>query len=1397
MALVLQDRVSVNSTGSGTGSLVLGSAYPGFRTFASCIPTGSIVYYTISNQAVGYDTEWEVGYGTYTLSTNTLSRDFVYSSSNADALVNFTAGTNGLQVFITQPADQAVYQETNGDVLIPSGILTVLGANATNPTFTGTLGEFVSNEANFSQLLTQNQNSSANASTDIVSYNNLGDGTNYFVDTGIVSSTYNDAAFPIFQANDAYLYNAGNTAGTGAAGDISRLIIGTSTANSNVVIFGGSVNVNAVIATFVASSKDVNFANNISVTSNVSANNINLTNFAYSGANLSNAANSTVLVTQAYVDGAVSTGFVVHTPARLVAATYTGTNSTYNNGSSGVGATLTATVNGALSVDGVTPSVGDRILLIAMSTAAYNGCYTVTVVGDGSTPWQLTRATDFDTAAPGEIANNAYFFITSGTSYAGFSYVLSQLTSPIVVGTTALPFAEFAQALVYTGTAPINVSGQTISLTGVVPVANGGTNLSSYTAGDTVYASAANVLSKRAIGAANTVLVSNGSVPDWGTVALGSASAVSGTLGATNGGTGQSTYTLGDIIYSDATNTLAKLAGQTTTTKKFLSQTGTGAASAAPVWDTIPAGSITGTLPLANGGTASTTAPQANATLRGWTTTATAAGTTTLTNASSFQQEFTGTTTQTVVLPVTSTLALGWSFEIINNSTGSLTVNSSGGNLVGTVIAGTTASIVCSLTTGTTAASWDFGYTTFSTATGSGSVVLSSSPGINGAMTFVGSAAQNSVFGSAITSGTIGIGGTAGTGTITVGQSTVSQTTNIQAGATASGSTKTMNIGTGGLTGSTTAITIGSANSTTITLNGNVSGSNIVATTATNIAGGAAGSIPYQTGSGATSLLATGSGVLVGGTTPSYSSSPTLTGTNFTSIPNGATTATAANTASAIVARDASGNFTAGTITANLTGTASSATSATNTTNVAIINDVATAVSVYPVWSNGTSGNQGLETSSTALSFVPSTGVLTATVHAGSGAQLTNLNASNVASGTIPSAILGNSSVFIGTTSTALNRASANQALTGISSTTFPGATSGTVQLIPAAVAGTGTVLTMPATTGTVVTTGDSATVTNTMLAGSIANAKLANSSTTINGTAIALGASGTVTAANPNAVTFNNGGAGGASGSTYTGASTLTVSYNTVGAPSTGGTGASGTWGISISGSAASATTATNQSGGTVTATTGSFSGTITSSVGGNAISFTNATSNWILWPAFGVAAPTFTTRSVGTKLVLYPDLGASAADYALGIESNTLWSSVPNTSSQFKWYGGTTTAATLTGAGALTLVSSCTATSFIASSDERLKTNWAGLDLDFVSKLANIKSGTFERLSDGSRDVGVSAQALQKLVSEAVVEGADGMLAVNYGGAALVAAVELAKVVEELRAEVKELKAKLANGA
>ena len=115
----------------------------------------------------------------------------------------------------------------------------------------------------------------------------------------------------------------------------------------------------------------------------------------------------------------------------------------------------------------------------------------------------------------------------------------------------------------------------------------------------------------------------------------------------------------------------------------------------------------------------------------GYTTTATAAGTTTLTVSSNYRQFFTGSTTQTIVLPVTSTLVIGIAYEIENNSTGLLTVNSSGGNLVGTIPAGVCAHAVCIGTTLTTAADWDWDYISNTSITGTGSAVLATSPTVN------------------------------------------------------------------------------------------------------------------------------------------------------------------------------------------------------------------------------------------------------------------------------------------------------------------------------------------------------------------------------------------------------------------------------------------------------------------------------------------------------------------------------------------------------------------------------------------------------------------------------------------------------------------------------------------
>jgi hypothetical protein len=122
--------------------------------------------------------------------------------------------------------------------------------------------------------------------------------------------------------------------------------------------------------------------------------------------------------------------------------------------------------------------------------------------------------------------------------------------------------------------------------------------------------------------------------------------------------------------------------------------------------------------------------PATYATIVGYTTTVTSASPVTLTSSSTFYQFFTGSTAQTVVLPVTSTLATGWTFNIVNNSTANITVNSSGSNLVATCLPGTTLRLICILTSGTTAASWDSEVVGFTTVTGTGNNVLATAPTI-------------------------------------------------------------------------------------------------------------------------------------------------------------------------------------------------------------------------------------------------------------------------------------------------------------------------------------------------------------------------------------------------------------------------------------------------------------------------------------------------------------------------------------------------------------------------------------------------------------------------------------------------------------------------------------------
>ena len=434
--------------------------------------------------------------------------------------------------------------------------LTGTGA-ATYTPFIQTFSSSVTNYNGYQLNYIQNTNNGSDASVDYVAYNDSSDVDSYFIDMGISSSNYTNPIFTVFPANGAYVYTGGGT-----SGQACPLLLGTSNTNSDIIFFTGG--------TLTANTRGLikgngNFLINTSTDTGYKLN-VNGTSYfggasTFGGTVLLNANPTLALqaATKQYVDSAVSTGFVVHDPVVYATVAALPAN-TYNNGSSGVGATLTANANGALSVDATAVSVGQRILVRNEVAQANNGCYTVTATGSAGAPYVLTRATDFDTAAAGNIANNAYFFVTSGPTQAGDSYVLSQ-TAAITVGTTALPFTLFADQAVYTGGTNITVAGQVINVSGTIAATLGGTGTSTVTTGNLLYGSATNTWSKLPLGTAYKSLVVNaaGTQVEWNAVPLNQAAAVSGQLSTGNGGTGFGTYAVGDLLYASTTSTLSKL----------------------------------------------------------------------------------------------------------------------------------------------------------------------------------------------------------------------------------------------------------------------------------------------------------------------------------------------------------------------------------------------------------------------------------------------------------------------------------------------------------------------------------------------------------------------------------------------------------------------------------------------------------------------------------------------------------------------------------------------------------------------------------------------------------------------------------------------------------------------
>jgi hypothetical protein len=160
---------------------------------------------------------------------------------------------------------------------------------------------------------------------------------------------------------------------------------------------------------------------------------------------------STDIVNKLYTDSLAS-GINFHAACQYATTTTLPAN-TYNNGASGVGATLTANANATLTVDGYTFTSGDvgyRILVKDQAAGANNGIYVLTQAGTASLPYILTRASDYNTSGTGqnEIAAGDFMIVLGGTVNANTSWV-QQTPLPITVGTTSLVFLQFGTPPTY------------------------------------------------------------------------------------------------------------------------------------------------------------------------------------------------------------------------------------------------------------------------------------------------------------------------------------------------------------------------------------------------------------------------------------------------------------------------------------------------------------------------------------------------------------------------------------------------------------------------------------------------------------------------------------------------------------------------------------------------------------------------------------------------------------------------------------------------------------------------------------------------------------------------------------------------------------------------------------
>ena len=346
--------------------------------------------------------------------------------------------------------------------------------------------------------------------------------------------------FETFMESNLDTLSSVTTVGALDAGSITsnfgNINIGSSTITTTGAITGGS----AVIDNITVNGNTISSTNsngNVTIdpngTGTVDLNSSRITS-------VSDPTGAQDAATKAYVD-ATKSGLDVKDSVRI-GTTAALSTSTYSNGSSGVGATITCDSNeGINDSDGLGQSVTliatNRVLVMNQGTAAQNGIYTVTTVGSGTAAWVLTRATDSDTAS--EITGGTFTFVEEGTN-ADNGYVFTHDGSP-TMGSTSLSVSQFSGAGQITAGAGMTKSGNTLNVIGTADKI-------------TVAADAVTIA---------TGYIGQSSITTLGTISTGTWQGTD--VGVAYGGTGVSTFTSNGVLYGNGSGDLQVTAAGTDT----------------------------------------------------------------------------------------------------------------------------------------------------------------------------------------------------------------------------------------------------------------------------------------------------------------------------------------------------------------------------------------------------------------------------------------------------------------------------------------------------------------------------------------------------------------------------------------------------------------------------------------------------------------------------------------------------------------------------------------------------------------------------------------------------------------------------------------------------------------